>query len=193
MIKQVAWFMLENFVILVHYLFDLFLDFVFEKIWGEKKVCPALKKDHFITKSAVELAQMIRNKELTSCQLVTAYIDRMKEVNPVINAVIDGPFMEAIEQAKTIDERIAKGVISENEFAEKPFLGVPFTTKDSNAVGGKLHTIGIVARKNTKAPEDAECIRLMKQAGAVIIATSSVPEINRWYDELKIRKFRDIL
>lgn len=58
--------------------------------------------------------------------------------------------------------------------------GVPFTTKDSTAVGNKLHTLGITARKNHRASEDAECVKLMKEAGAIIIATSSIPEINRW-------------
>jgi fatty acid amide hydrolase 2 len=38
-----------------------------------------------------------------------------------------------------------------------------------------------VARKNHKAKEDAECVKLMKEAGAIIIATSNIPEVNRWY------------
>ena len=63
---------------------------------------------------------------------------------------------------------------------DHPFLGVPFTTKDTTAVGGKLHTLGLLSRKNTKATEDAECIRVLKEAGAIILATTNVPEINRW-------------
>ena len=35
---------------------------------------------------------------------------------------------------------------------------------------------------NKKAPTDAECVKLMKEAGAVIIATSNIPEINRWQE-----------
>lgn len=90
--------------------------------------------------------------------------------------------MDALDESQKIDERISKGLISEHEWSEKPFLGVPFTTKDSTAVGGKLQTLGILARRKTKAPTDAECVKLMKDAGAVIIATSSIPEINRWQE-----------
>lgn len=91
--------------------------------------------------------------------------------------------MDALDEATKIDDRIKKGSISEQEFSEKPFMGVPFTTKDSTAVANRLQTLGIVARKNHKASEDAECVKLMKQAGAIIIATSNIPEINRWLVE----------
>ena len=165
-------------------LVDKVINMVLESYLGAKKKCPDLKKDFFITKSAVEIAELIKNKDITSYQVVNAYINRIIETNPVINAIIDGPFMEALDEASKIDERIAKGQISEEEFSEKPFLGVPFTTKDSTAVGNKLHTLGLVSRKNQKVKEDAECVKLMKEAGAIIIATTSIPEVNRWSVEL---------
>jgi fatty acid amide hydrolase 2 len=183
MFKEIAKKMLINFLIYVRMLVDFIVEWILEKYWGDKKVCPGLKKDFFLTKSAVELAQMIRNKELTSYQVVSAYIDRIKVVNPFINAIIDGPFAEeAIEEAKKVDERISSGSISEAEWAEKPFLGVPFTTKDSTAVAGKSQTLGAISRKSDKATEDAECVRLMKKAGCIMIAVSSVPEMLLWQE-----------
>lgn len=178
--KGMMWSLLINFFYIIRLLVDKLVDAILEWYLGEKRVCPDLKKDFFVTKSAVEIAELIRNKEITAYRVVNAYINRIIETNPIINAIIDGPFMEALDAATKIDERIANGLISAEEFSEKPFLGVPFTTKDSTAVGGKLHTCGIVARKNTKANEDAECVKLMKDAGAIIIATTSIPEINRW-------------
>lgn len=180
MMKDMFWSLLVNFVYIIRMLVDKIVDTVLENYLEGKKKCPDLKKDFFITKSAVEIAELIRNKDITSYQVVNAYINRIIETNPVINAIIDGPFMEALDEASKIDERIAKGLISEEEFSEKPFLGVPFTTKDSTAVGNKLQTLGIVSRKNQKAKEDAECVKLMKEAGSIIIATTSIPEINRW-------------
>jgi fatty acid amide hydrolase 2 len=162
---------------------DFIVEWILEKYWGDKKVCPGLKKDFFLTKSAVELAEMIRNKELTSYQVVSAYIDRIKDVNPFINAIIDGPFAEeAIEEAKKVDDRISSGSISEAEWADKPLLGVPFTVKDSIAVAGKLHTMGILPRKDKQAIEDAECVRLMKKAGCILIAISNIPEMHLWLE-----------
>lgn len=69
-----------------------------------------------------------------------------------------------------------------DEFASKPFLGVPFTTKDSTCVSGKLHTLGLLARKNTVSKEDAACVALAKKAGAIILATTNIPEVNKWQE-----------
>lgn len=180
MFKDMSWSLLVNFIYIIRLLVDKLVNTCLEWYLGDRKKCPSLRKDFFVTKSAVEIAELIRNKEITSYQVVNAYINRIIETNPVLNAIIDGPFMEALDEATKIDEQISKGSVSEHDFKEKPFLGVPFTTKDSTAVGGKLHTLGIVARKNTKAKDDAECVRLMKEAGAIVIALTSIPEINRW-------------
>lgn len=155
------WNLLISFFYLLRLTFDKVVSLVLEMYWGQKQTCPPLKKDFFVTKSAVEIAELIRNQDITVHQIVNAYINRMIEVNPVLNGVVDGPFLEALDEAQQIDERISKGLISEEEFSEKPFLGVPFTTKDSTAVGGKLQTLGITARRNYRAKEDAECVRLM--------------------------------
>lgn len=82
--------------------------------FGEKKTCPALSDEHqFLKKSATELAAAIRNGEITSTQLVTATIERIREVNGLLNAIADGPFAaEALDEAKAIDERIANKQIS---------------------------------------------------------------------------------
>ncbi|XP_070504292.1 fatty-acid amide hydrolase 2 isoform X1 [Chironomus tepperi] len=182
MLKDTMWTLLFFFIYFIRSLVDKIVNFAFEWYWGEKKTCPPLRKDFFITKSAVEIAELIRQQDISSYQVVNAYINRIIETNPVLNAVLDGPFLEALDEAQAIDERISQGIISDEEFSQKPFLGVPFTTKDSTAVSGKLHTLGISARKTYKAKEDAECVRLMKEAGAIIIATTSIPEINRWQE-----------
>ncbi|KAL7039566.1 hypothetical protein ACKWTF_000027 [Chironomus riparius] len=182
MLKVTMWSLLNFFLFFIRSVVDKIVNFALEWYWGEKKSCPPLRKNFFITKSAVEIAELIRQKDISSYHVVNAYINRIIETNPLLNAVLDGPFIEALDEAQAIDERISKESISEEEFLKKPFLGVPFTTKDSTAVSGKLHTLGIAARKNYRAKEDAECVRLMKKAGAIIIATSSIPEINRWQE-----------
>lgn len=104
-------------------------------------------------------------------------------MNPLLNAVAEGPFVkEALDEAAKIDERFDRGLISELELKRKPFLGVPFTVKESTAVGGKLHTLGLLCRSNVRVDEDAECVRLMKAAGGICIATSNIPELNRFFE-----------
>ncbi|XP_055637809.1 fatty-acid amide hydrolase 2 [Toxorhynchites rutilus septentrionalis] len=183
-VKDMAYSLLFNAFVIIHMLVDKLIALVLKWYWGpNRKRCPSLQRKLIIvTYSVQELAKMIRNKEITCYEVISAYIDRLNEVNPIVNAVIDGPFVEALEEAKSIDDKILRGIISENEFANKPFLGVPFTTKDSTAVKGKLQTLGIIARRHVKAKEDAECVKLMKDAGAIIIATTNIPEINRWQE-----------
>lgn len=93
-------------------------DNVSEKIlqwyFGKKKECPPLtNENYFLTKSAIDLAASIKKREITASQLIEATISRMNEINGVLNAIVDGPFLEALEQAKDIDDRIANNQISE--------------------------------------------------------------------------------
>lgn len=76
--------LLRQFVFLLHSLTDTLLELFFGWFWGERKVCPQLNENEFLMKSAVDLAEMIRQKKLTSYQLVKAYIDRIKEVRSCI-------------------------------------------------------------------------------------------------------------
>lgn len=182
--RDVLYSVVFQIFVIIHLLVDKVLEVFFKWFWGpERARCPPLaRKQVIVTYSVQQLAQMIRTKEVTCFEVVSAYIDRLNEVNPILNAVVDGPFVEALEEAKAIDDRIRRGLISENEFAEKPFLGIPFSTKDSTSVKDKLQTLGLTSRRTVRAKEDAECIRLMKEAGAIIIATTNVPEVNRWQE-----------
>lgn len=93
---------------------------------------------------------------------------------------MDGPFLDALDEAKAIDEKIASGKLTEKDFAEKPFLGVPFTTKDSTSVEGRLLTFGLLSRKDVRSTSDAECVVMLKKAGCICIATTNIPEVNKW-------------
>lgn len=68
--------------------------------------------------------------------VVKAYIERLEEVNPLLNGLIEDRFAAAIEEAKIADELASK--LSEDELKEKyPLLGVPFTVKEQVGVKGK--------------------------------------------------------
>ncbi|XP_028167365.1 fatty-acid amide hydrolase 2-like [Ostrinia furnacalis] len=162
---------------------DMFIDIVFAFIFeGKRQAIPDLESRHAIlAQSAVSLAAKIRNKELTSQELVTACIERIKAVNPVLNAVVDERFEDALKEAKEIDKKIAEGLPKEY-FEKKPFLGVPFTSKESQAVAGMLHPLGLKSRAHVRANEDAECVRLMRESGAIPVAVTTVPEVNQWQE-----------
>ncbi|KAH8335718.1 hypothetical protein KR074_012007 [Drosophila pseudoananassae] len=181
-----AWsHVLEALLALVHILTDRLLEFGLGWYLGPHRRVqgpPSADQQALLSKSAVELAQLIRERKIRSYDIVKAYCERIENVNRDLNAVVDGPFPEALEQAREIDRRLSKKEYSDEDFRRQPFLGVPFSTKDSTSVAGKLHTLGLVCRKSERSATDAECVRLMKESGAIIIATSNIPEVNKWIE-----------
>lgn len=74
---------------------------------------------------------------MSSYEVVSFYVNRIKEVNPVINAVVDDRFPEALEEAEKVDEFLQNTKLSEAEIEKvKPLLGVPITIKESCSVAG---------------------------------------------------------
>ena len=62
--------------------------------------------------------------------------------DPLVNAMVDDRFADALEEAKSIDRALDNG-----EQVQGPLLGVPFTGKDSHSVKGLAWTAGLVAKK----------------------------------------------
>ncbi|CAG4951312.1 unnamed protein product [Colias eurytheme] len=140
-----------------------------------------LSEEHAIlANSAVSLARKIKNKELKSEDLVKAVIERIQLVNPIINAITAERYEAALEEAREVDRQIAAGL--SEEMAKKPFLGVPFTTKESQAMKGMPITLGLWSRRNDIATEDSDGILVLKEAGAIPVATSNLPELLIWQE-----------
>ncbi|XP_047521826.1 fatty-acid amide hydrolase 2-like [Pieris napi] len=182
-LKGVTMGLLKQLFFCFRFYMDMCIDFLFSLYWdGQRRTIPSLEKKHNLLKeSAVTLAAKIRNKELKSRDLVAACIERIKIVNPYLNAITDERFEDALKDADEVDRMIEEG-LSDEEFEKKPFLGVPFTAKESHGVLGMLHTLGVTARSGARATEDAECVRLLRNAGAIPVAVTNVPEINKWQE-----------
>ncbi|XP_071564812.1 fatty-acid amide hydrolase 2 [Temnothorax nylanderi] len=180
LIKKLCWDLLRCIIVQLHFLFDSIVDLAFGIYYDKKakKVPPV--KNKLLLESAVSLAEKIRTKEATSEEIVGAYIERCKEVNGLINAIVETRYSDAIEEAKAVDATIEKCVDLEKIKITQPFLGVPFTTKDSNRVKGLIHSLGLPCRRNHRAKEDATAVRFLKEAGGILIATTNVPELNLW-------------
>ncbi|XP_053691584.1 fatty-acid amide hydrolase 2-B-like [Sabethes cyaneus] len=124
---------------------------------------------------AVDLAERIRNKELRSEDVVRAYIERIREVNPLINAVVEERFAAAIEDAKKADDMIAN-MQAIWLIKTYPLLGVPFTVKESCSLKGALLTGGSLPRQGIKANADGEAVALLRAAGCIPLLVSNTPE-----------------
>ncbi|XP_018568284.1 fatty-acid amide hydrolase 2 isoform X2 [Anoplophora glabripennis] len=155
----------------------LYIPIFIARKFKRSKICPPVK-DEILLLPASELADKIRKQELSSEAVVKAYITRIEEVNPLINAVIEDRFKQAIEDAKYADKLISFGTLSTEELKEKhPLLGVPLTVKGSIEVAHMKITSGMLTRANITAKTDAVTVKYAREAGAIPILTSNIPEL----------------
>ncbi|MCA9608851.1 MAG: amidase [Myxococcales bacterium] len=132
----------------------------------------------YLLKSGTELSQMIKRGEVTSEEVVRKHIDRLRDVNPILNAVVRTRVREAIAEAKAADARLA----AEGPEGLPPFFGVPCTIKESFQLEGMPQTAGLVSRKDRRSTEDAVTVRRLREAGAIPIGVTNVSELLMWVE-----------
>ncbi|XP_055317975.1 fatty-acid amide hydrolase 2 [Sitodiplosis mosellana] len=168
---------------LLHRFLCLCVRFVVVQVHGEHGPSMAPIDDLLLLESATSIAEKIRTKKITSTQVLNTFIARIKQVNPLLNCVVDERYDDALQEAAQVDELIASDKYTVDQLREtKPFLGVPISTKDCIAVKDMLHTGGLWLRRNTRATEDADSIRLMRDAGAIPFALTNVSEVCMWWE-----------
>lgn len=122
-----------------------------------------------ISLSASEIALKIKSKEISVIQTITAFLERIEQVNPMVNAISDIRKKEdIINEAKEKDLQIKEGK------ALGILFGVPITIKESFLVKGLKTTNGDPMLRNNLAQEDAELVKRLKNAGAIIIGMTNV-------------------
>ena len=119
--------------------------------------------------SANELAQRIRNKEISSRELTELYIHRIERYDDQINAVVVRTFEAARAAADRADSLLAKGE------SIGPLHGVPMSIKESYIIEGTPATWGIEAFKNNIASTDGLAVQRFKAAGAHFLGKTNVP------------------
>lgn len=172
----------EGLLFTLRIIFEWIIDFIFGFVLSDKKKLqlPGVT-DQLLLKSATSLAKEIREKEISCETVIRAHINRIKEVNQFLNAVVDERYVDAIEEARAVDKFLAETEQTADEIEMlKPLLGVPFTSKESTEAKGMAFTCGLVARKGIKGTEDATVIERLKNSGAILIAVTNMPELNLW-------------
>ena len=128
-------------------------------------------------RSALELARLVRTRQVSSREIVDAHIARIEEVNPFLNAVVNERFAEARREADRADERAASSP------DDLPVLhGVPCTIKEFFAVKGLPCTGGLVRCKDVVSTEDATTVARLRAAGAIVLGNTNIPEGGLWLE-----------
>ncbi|NQT72884.1 MAG: amidase [Chloroflexi bacterium] len=132
--------------------------------------------DPLIYGSATKLAKAIRAKEISSREVVDAYLKRIAEVNPKLNAVVQLSREKAYDQALKADEMLAHGDVL------GPLHGVPITLKDSFDSAGIVSTGGTMGRKAFVPSQDATVLTRLRIAGAILLGKTNTPELTLSYE-----------
>jgi amidase len=117
-------------------------------------------------------AELIAAGEVSSRELVDVYLERIKRLNPRLNAFRVVFDERARLEADQADARLRAG----SSPAERPLLGVPIAVKDEFDVAGELSTFGTNAY-GEPAREDSEIVRRVRAAGGILIGKTHMPEL----------------
>ncbi|MBC8030474.1 MAG: amidase [Pyrinomonadaceae bacterium] len=122
------------------------------------------------SQTATALALLIHNREVSPVQVVEAYLHRVEELNPKLNAVVTIA-SDVIDQAQAAEAAVMRGD------ALGPLHGVPVTIKDTIETAGLRSTSGSAMRADYVPEFDAPAVARLKAAGAIILGKTNTAEM----------------
>ena len=124
---------------------------------------------------ATELATLIRTKEVSPVEVMQAHLDRIAAVDPKVNAIVTIAD-SALANAKAAEADVLAGR------ALGPLHGVPFSVKDSIDTAGVATQRGSPIFKGRTPGADATSVARLKDAGAILLAKTNLPEFSYWIE-----------
>jgi aspartyl-tRNA(Asn)/glutamyl-tRNA(Gln) amidotransferase subunit A len=123
-----------------------------------------------IPRTIHELAPLLRQKKISPVELTQECLERIEKQNPALNAFITVTAESALVAARTAESEIARG-----EW-RGPLHGIPISLKDLIDTAGVRTTAASEHHKDRIPTEDAEVVRRLKHAGAVIVGKNNLHE-----------------
>ena len=120
----------------------------------------------------MQQALAIRTGEVTAVELVQAHLDRIAQTHLQINAAVEVVSAKALNAAAKLDAQLTSGA------SLGPLAGVPLSIKDSINLAGTRTTSGTMGWRNAPAATcDATLVHRLKNAGAIPIAKTNLPDL----------------
>jgi aspartyl-tRNA(Asn)/glutamyl-tRNA(Gln) amidotransferase subunit A len=128
------------------------------------------RSDELTRLSIGEASRRIAARELSPVELTRAYLERIESVDPRVNAYITVTADRALEQARALEAELARGR------HRGPLHGIPIGLKDNIDTAGILTTAASAVYADRVPTEDAECVRRLRDAGAVFLGKLNMHE-----------------
>jgi len=130
--------------------------------------------DELLQKSALELAQLIRTKQISPLELTHLYLDRIEKFDCQIGSFVHVAGESALATASIQTEQLSQ-IAATAELP--PFFGVPTAIKDLNAVAGMPVSYGVAALQGNIAQYDEGIVTRMKMAGFILLGKTATSQL----------------
>ena len=120
-----------------------------------------------------EQVELLAGREISSRELIERSLERTHAAQPELNAFRVIRAEEALAEADEADRRLAKDNAA-------PLLGVPVAIKDDVDLAGHTSPFGC-GGEHRVAARDAEAVRRLREAGAIVIGKTHAPEVGQWH------------
>src|SRR5581483_2542979 len=121
--------------------------------------------------SALELARLVEGREVSPVGIVQAVHRRLDATEPVLNA-----FVLRLDEQALAEARAAEAEIQAGRY-RGPLHGMPLAVKDNIAVAGTVTAAGTRVLADNRTEEDAESVRRLRAAGAIVIGKTNLHEL----------------
>ncbi|HKO26853.1 MAG TPA: amidase family protein [Solirubrobacteraceae bacterium] len=129
-------------------------------------------RDEMCGWTATRIAAAVRAHELSRSEVVEAHLERIEQVNPAVNAIVQLRGDEALAEARAADDAgVQRG----------PLDGVPVTIKEHYDVAGMVCSEGSAGLADRRSPVDCVAVERLRAAGAIVIGKTNQPDFAmRW-------------
>jgi amidase len=121
-------------------------------------------------RTAGELVALMDSRAVSPLEVLDAHLAAIERVNPKLNAIVTLAVDEARQSARAAEDALRRGAPT------GPLHGLPIGIKDITPTAGIRTTFGSPLFKDNVPDEDAEAVRRLKSAGAIVLAKTNTPE-----------------
>ncbi|MCG6889862.1 MAG: amidase family protein [Gammaproteobacteria bacterium] len=126
--------------------------------------------------NASEIAARVGSRDLSAVEVTEQSLQRLQDVNPALNAVVQTLSEQAMAAAHAVDASIAAGA------AAGLLAGVPVTVKVNIDQQGCANTNGLRIQRDHIAEHDSPVVSNLRKAGAIIVGRTNTPAFSmRWF------------